>query len=224
MGRGGMVAATALLGALAGTPADARAGEAEDWFFEDFEAKALAVNEGRLEFLAESPDEPVHHHHNELVLSASSLDDGWANLTQCHEHLDAVPRAEIVYNPEKVRGLTVESYTRIGRVWVEGDSVQLEDVEPGARLCVSAWSHALQTQPDGSYTVHNGPFMRKFLDGYYPMRVSMAVRLPGERLRFVGITPHEQSGFRVWQSAGAVHYEALFEGRLETEIRFRATH
>lgn len=67
--------------------------------------------------------------------------------------------------------------------------------------------------------IRNGPFMRQFLDGFYPMRVSLDVRPPPGRLRFAGIAPPEQDGFRVTQDEHRVRVDILFEGRLHTEIR-----
>jgi hypothetical protein len=46
-------------------------------------------------------------------------------------------------------------------------------VEPGARLCLSAQTRALRNTGNGYFNLVNGPYMRKFLDGYYPMRVTL---------------------------------------------------
>jgi hypothetical protein len=40
----------------------------EAWFNDDSEERALAVNEGKLEFLPELPDKPVHHSHNSFII------------------------------------------------------------------------------------------------------------------------------------------------------------
>lgn len=183
-------------------------------------AGTSGVNEGALAFLAEPPSKRVHHHHNDIRIEPESLRDGWVRLEQCHENLDAVPRAEVVYRPEHIRAVTVVSATAIDRAWVEGPSVQLEGVRPGARLCVSAESRVLSLEEDGSYTVRNGPFMRRFLDGYYPMRVTLAVHYPCDRLRFAGSVPVPQTGFAVRDAGCRVDVEAWFEGRLNTVLRF----
>ena len=82
------------------------AGTTDDWadFPDDFDASA--VNEGELEFLAHPPDAPVHTHHNRIRLTAASLVDGWAQLQQCHSHLDPVPDAQIVFRPGRSRQLS----------------------------------------------------------------------------------------------------------------------
>jgi hypothetical protein len=196
--------------------------EEDEWLIEDdSKSRTDAVNTGGLVFLSGPPERPVHHHHNTLTLLPRTLEDGWAQLHQCHEHIDPVPRLEVVYHPERVRKLTIESFEGIGSAGVQGASVQLQDVRPGARLCISAESLALEPRGGGVYVVRNGPFMRKFLDGYYPMHVSMDVHLP-KGLLFSDISPREQEGFKVWHSPGAVHFETWFEGRLNTEMLFRA--
>ena len=194
--------------------------ELEKWFDAPPEKSAADVNEGELRFLAVTPAKPVHHHHNLIVIGDSTLRDGWAQLIQCHQNLDRVPAAQIMFSRERTRGLEITYQHGIGRAWVEGNSVQLKDVGPGAWLCISAASRALHDNLDGTWSLKNGPFMRKFLDGYYPMHVSMDVLIESPRLRFDQIQPPAQSGFRVWQVPGEVSFDAWFEGRLSTELRF----
>ena len=191
-----------------------------DWFFEDFEERIAEVNEGQLVFLASPPDEPVHYHQNTLILDETSLESGWARLMQCHDHLDAVPRAEVTFREGFLRNLAVTETRNIGRAWVEKSTVQLEGVQPGARLCLRAESRVLSHNDDGSYSVRNGPYMRRFLDGYYPMRVSVEVRYPCDRLKLASLSPPAQKGFQVTQGPCRVYLNAWFEGRLKTELRF----
>lgn len=195
--------------------------EDDDWFFRDFEAEARAVNEGELEFLSEPPAKQVHHHQNHLVIRGPSLEDGWVVLEQCHDNLDAVPDLEVVFSPDRIRNLKVVTARNIGRAWVEGPSVQLKDVRHDARLCVSAESRALRAEGDGAYVLKNGPFMRRFLDGYYPMRVVLQVDYPCGMLDLVAASPAEQPGFRVEEGDCGVAYDTWFEGRLVTELVFK---
>jgi hypothetical protein len=62
--------------------------------------------------------------------------------------------------------------------------------------------------------------MRRFLDGYYPMHVSMDISFGGTGLQFIGIRPPEQQGFTVREDVDAVHLDTWFEGRLKTELQF----
>lgn len=185
------------------------------------EEKARQVNEGKLVFLAKPPEKPVHHQQNHVILIASSLLDGWVQLIQCHHHLDAMSRVEVVYKKDTTRKLRVKSSKNIERVWVEDSSVQLSNVKDHAELCVEVESKALTIRGDGTYYLRHGPFMRKFLDGYYPMRVSVDVELPAQQLILSDTFPMRQQGYKVWETANAVHVDAWFEGRLYTEFVFK---
>ena len=138
------------------------------------------VNEGSLHFLQAAPARPVHHHQNHIRIHADSLESGWVSLSQCHDNLDAVPNLQITFRENFVRDLKVVSASRIGQAWVEGPSVQLLNIEPGARLCLSALTRALRNTGNGYFNLSSGPYMRKFLDGYYPMRVSLDIDYPDE--------------------------------------------
>jgi len=181
------------------------------------------VNEGELTFLTALPAKPVHHFQNHLHLDDASLDSGWVRLEQCHDHLDAVPRAQIVYGADRIRDLKVTHSENIARAWAESASIQMEGVTAGARLCLSGMTLALTRLDDGHYVLRNGPYMRRFLDGFYPMKVSMTVNLDTPRLTLEQVTPPAQSGFVVWQNGQQLGFVAQFEGILRTELRFHAT-
>lgn len=206
--------------AMPALAADMTREQLDAWFNAPSEKSARDVNEGDLVFLGTLPRKPVHHHHSLLVINDASLASGWTALVQCHEHLDQVPAAQILFNRERTRNIEIISRSGIDQAWVEGASVQLKNIGSGARLCVSARSRALTDNGDGTYSLRNGPFMRKFLDGYYPMRVSMTVKLDSRKLHFERITPPVQEGFKVWNGGQEVNFEAWFEGRLSTEMLF----
>jgi hypothetical protein len=194
----------------------------ESWFNSPPDKGARDVNEGTLTFLATRPEKPVHYHHNSLTITDASLRDGWVKLRQCHENIDRVPSAQIVFQRERIRALGVQSYSGIGKVWVEGPTVQLKDVGPDAKLCISAESRALTNNGDGTYSLRNGPYMRRFLDGYYPMHVSADVKWTTSKLQFENISPPVQPGFKVLRRRGEISFDAWFEGRLNTVITFRS--
>ncbi len=188
----------------------------EDLFF-----KSVAdVNDGELAFLAKLPDKPVHHHQNRITIDDASLDTGWVQLEQCHAHLDAVPSSQIVYREGFVRDLQVLRTENIDRAWVQGHTVQLENVNPGALLCIRVSTRALSSREGDSYFLRNGPYMRRFLDGYYPMRVSLSVHLATDKVTFAGMTPPAQTGLQVIPTLHGVEVDAAFEGQLRTEMRF----
>lgn len=188
----------------------------EEMFFKG----VAGVNEGNLHFLEQAPNAPVHHHRNRIVLSESSLVDGWATLEQCHSHIDAVPSSQIAYNADRIRNLRITRAENIGRAWVEAHTVQMENISANATLCIEAQTQALSPDGQGGFQLKNGPYMRGFLDGYYPMRVSMTVSLQAPGLVFRDIEPAPQPGFKVSTSDREVLFEALFEGRLNTLMRF----
>jgi hypothetical protein len=194
----------------------------EDWLGDDFERRIAKVNQGELVFLSEPPPEPVHHHQNRLILDSESLDHGWVTLIQCHRHLDAVPRTQVLYHQTRTRKLSILSYDNIQSAWIEGHTVQLSGVEHGASICIQARTRTLEFNEDGSFTLRGGPYMRRFLDGYYPMRVSMNIQVPRDYLRFVGTRPQSQDGFRVEETADGINIDAWFEGKLYTEVHFEA--
>jgi hypothetical protein len=207
---------------LAATTASASEAREDAWFDDDWEAQVAKVNTGEVVFLAEPPVDPVHHHQSRIILDAKSLANGWVTLIQCHSHLDAVPRSQVLYHKTRMRDLSIVSYDNIGAAWVEGHTVQLADVEKGASLCVEARTRSLEINADGSFSLRGGPYMRRFLDGYYPMHVSIDIELPRGYLRFLDTDPESQDGFRVEQTAEGIHVDTWFEGRLSTEVRFEA--
>lgn len=217
-----LILALLLLTCAFGSPArDYTQQEMDDWFNAPPDPSAAEVNEGELVFLARQPAKPVHHHHNVLILSDQTVVDGWGELRQCHENLDRVPATQIVFREDRVRKLRIVSSHGIGKAWIEGASVQLQQVGAHAKICVALQSRVLYPQPDGTYHISNGPFMRKFLDGYYPMHVSMEVIVKSKKLRFHDITPTQQTGFKVSIQPKLVLFDAWFEGRLNTLIRFK---
>jgi hypothetical protein len=193
----------------------------DDWPEElDLASRVAMVNEGSLEFLPTAAAQGAHYHRNRIRITEDSLSRGWVELEQCHENIDAVPAAQILFRADGIRALEIDRSENIGRAWVDGHSVQLENVGPDAELCIRAQSRALQALGDGLYRLRNGPYMRRFLDGYYPMRVALRIDYPDERLRLVGQAPSAQEGFRVSQSPDGLDVDATFEGRLVTCFDF----
>lgn len=204
---------------ITASPSDLSNEDSFEWFDEeDLESLTAMVNEGELAFLSEPPAGRVHHLNNVLILDRGSPASGWVRLQQCHRNIDRVPRAQILFNAERVRNIRITHAENIGASWVDGASVQLTDIAEGSHLCLGADSRALTATGDGVFRVNNGPFMRRFLDGYYPMRVSERIMLADSGLRFAGIKPMRQPGFEVEIEALSIRFDAWFEGRLSTEI------
>ena len=200
------------------------ASELEKWFASDEltppSQQTDNVNEGNLVFLLQKPATDVHHHQNRLIIDSQSLTSGWVRLQQCHNHLDKVSRIQINFRKGKVKHINIISSQNIEQAWVESNTVQLKNVGKDAKICVEAVTRALHANDDGSFSLRSGPFMRRFLDGYYPMHVSMQVSFSGTGLHLASVSPASQQGFQVWKHPGQIGYEAWFEGRLKTELKF----
>jgi hypothetical protein len=188
---------------------------------EDLAARIARVNEGDLAFLAQAPGDPVHYHQNRIIVTASSLRNGWVNLEQCHRHLDQVAQAQILFHPERSRALKVTRFENMQSAVAVQNTIQLRNVEAASEVCLSGQTQALVKIGEGVYELRNGPFMRRFLDGYYPMRVSLQIEFPTQ-LTLADFSPLRQPGFAVSTAPGRVDAEALFEGQLRTQFRFLA--
>lgn len=197
--------------------------ELERWFNSDsFEPPnpVKDVNEGQLVFVAPDNKKPLHHHHNSMIIFPHSLEDGWVLMEQCHTNLDKVSAAQIVFAKNRIRDIKVMSFRNMDKAWVEGPSVQMVNIKANAKLCMQAWTRALFINDDGTYSLRNGPFMRRFLDGYFPLRVSMDISYAGTGLKPTQVSPDEQKGFEVWRKKDRIGFDAIFEGKLRTEFSF----
>lgn len=185
--------------------------------FEDFGRSGPA--RATLEFLADADPQATHTFNNRVLLSRASRRTGWAELRQCHRDLDAVPATEIVYRSGRVRDIRVIEDEGIGQVKVNDASVELRDVSRDAYICLATESRILEPTDDEVFILRNGPFMRQFLDGYFPMHVRQVVRLGNSGLRYAGIEPNPQPGFEVANDPEGIVFDAYFTGRLDTRIR-----
>jgi hypothetical protein len=80
---------------------------------------------------------------------------------------------------------SIRSYDKNGEAWVEGRTVQCADVEVGASLRVEARMRSLEFNKDGSFSLRDGPYVQRFLDGCYPVHLSMDIQLRRIYLRFL---------------------------------------
>lgn len=193
--------------------------EAEAWL-DDNDDSVPQAGAGELIFLPEPPAGRTLHSQNVLTIDEQSLAEGWVRLVQCYHGLDAVPDAEILYRYRELRNLHIDSRRNIGDATVRGQSVQLSDVGHDATLCVGLQARILYAQPDGGFLLRNGPFHRRFLDGYFPLHVTLEVSFPADALVYAGTRPESQSGFSVTTAPGTVAIDSWFAGTLNVEIAF----
>lgn len=185
--------------------------------------RAETINGGELHFFTLPPPGLVHQHVKRLIITPDSLRTGWVQNEQCHYALDPVPELEVVFSPERVRDLRILRAEHVGKVWVEGASVQLQNVRPDAMLCLASENRILQASGGGErYMLIAGPFMRRFLDGFFPMKVVLSVDYPFDLLTLhdVGPAPLKPTPL---PNDGYVELSALFEGKLFVAMQFRPT-
>lgn len=209
------------LGLLLSSPIPA-SDEARELGFpdDDLEARLARVSDGELTLLESAPADPVHHHSNSIWITKSSLMDGWVKLEQCHSQLDPVAETQIVYHPERIRKIRILSSDKIDQSRVEGASVQLSGIDREARLCLSAESRALTHLGKGHYRLRNGPYMRRFLDGYYPMRVSLEIIYPPQQLELIDFRPAPGGSGKTLQKPDRILWDSWSKGQLFTEFDF----
>lgn len=185
------------------------------------ELEAPDINEGELRFLTAPPAQPPHLHSTQVSIGEESLRTGWVGVHQCHYRFGPLGAMEVVFNKERARNLRIVRAERIARAWIEGASVQLAGVDADAVLCIQSENRSLQRNATGAYEWHGGPYLRRFLDGYFPMQVQLALDYPPAALRLLAIEPPELK-LKAVAHPGLLRLEALFEGRLDMTVRFAA--
>lgn len=178
------------------------------------------INEGELNFLTAPPTAPPHRHSKHIFISPESFKSGWIRGEQCHYQLDKVRAMEIVFGKGTVRELKILSSQNIEKVWIEDNSVQLKNIGADAFLCIASENRILKPGPDkNTYLLSSGPYMRRFLDGYFPMRVELTVDYPSQIVRLEQILPGNLQT-QTTLTKGRVKIDTLFEGRLTIILRF----
>lgn len=181
----------------------------------------LDINDGELRFLTEAPAEPPHLQSTTITLNDQSLKTGWIHMHQCHYHLAPTGAMQVVFKKGGVRKLKIVSRDNIGRAWVEDASVQMTDVGKGAALCIQSENRSFKRNTaNGSFEWRGGPYMRRFLDGYFPMHVKVAIDYPAHQLRLQGIEPGQLKLKAVTQP-GHISIDTIFEGQLTIAVQFK---
>ncbi len=181
---------------------------------------ATDINEGELHFLTKPPADPPYLQSSHATIGEESLASGWVSVKQCHYHLDRVPAMQVVFDKERVRNLEILQADHIGRAWIEDASVQLTDVGADAVLCIGSENKSLRRNArDGSVEWHGGPYMRRFLDGYFPMQVRLVLDYPANRLQLTRLEPAVLK-LKAVTVTGQIRLDVLFEGRLDIVATF----
>ncbi len=196
----------------------------ERWFESDemtspYEEKG---GDATLQFIHPPAEEKIPHSHTRLRLDRQSTTNGWVSVEQCHEGLDVVPDAEVVYRFIEIRQLRVTRVENIEKAWIEGQSVQLKNVANEAKLCVTLQARLLHKTEAGNYRMRYGPFQRRFLDSYFPMHVTLEVDYAKSALRFSTVSPTPEPGFSVVDDKGVLRLDARFRGELLLRLQFES--
>ena len=174
--------------------------------------------EGELRFLGERPDPGAYWYQSEVTISEASLQTGVVQLSTCHRALDPNQKIVIAFNPERVGEITVVSSEGVGRATVDGHRVELTDVRRGGSVCINLSSRALDRVDDRTWRMNAGPLMRRYLDGYLPMRAHLAFRWPEGLLRTGQINPGEQPGVALQTTTSGLSLDLIFAGRMRATI------
>ncbi|MDH5518715.1 MAG: hypothetical protein OEY36_13010 [Gammaproteobacteria bacterium] len=205
---------------LLSSPVSAFTDDEERWLNSENDTDHSQVNEGILEFINHSLKPSVLHTVNRLKISPSSIDNGWVYMEQCYRHIDKLPELDIIFQYRHINNLSVLSKQNIESVRINKQRITLTNVGHNSELCVSANVRIFYQNLDLSFSLINGPYHRRFLDGYYPFRVSLSVAYPETLLLVKKIIPEKQLGFSVNHAAGTIAIDTLFKGILKTEIIF----
>ena len=130
-----------------------------------------------------------------------------------------MPDLQIVYRQGRIDWIRLRSHRNIGRARVEGLSVQLQDIQRGARLCLTMRKRMTPDEHAGGYRLSHGPFYRQFLDGYYPMQVQYRLQYPAGRAQVRLLNREAITGAAIRESNGTVAMDAHFAGRLNLELQ-----
>ena len=194
------------------------------WLESEAEHPTESVNEGVLEFIPAAASKTEHEQSMQIVMTEETITSGWAVVSQCHKNLDRVEELEIVFHRERVRDLQVTNYKNIEKAWSAGHRVVVRHIQSGSVICLRAESqifHPLKYKDSRQqFEMVNGPFMRRFLDGYYPLTLSLDVSYPDDRLRLDAVHPKAQPGWEIRYDAGRIYMQGRFEGKLSTRLQF----
>ncbi|WP_028486680.1 hypothetical protein [Thiomicrorhabdus chilensis] len=188
------------------------------WLLDDSNLDAMTVASEQLVW-SDKANKQSYWLKNELKINTDSLKTGWVQFSQCHFQLDPVPKIEVAYHPENTRNLKVVAYQGIERAHATHHRVVLTNVTRGAQVCIQGESRTLTLLESGFY-IQRGPYMRKFLDGYYPMIVEEIIELNKIRAVLVKHTPINPKAKESASSGGSYRFAYSFEGQLRPYYEF----
>ena len=181
--------------------------------------KLFAIGDEAFEPVTWPLSEPAFFHRKWIRIQSSSLTDGWVHNRQCHGRFAEMPSLQIVFGKDSIRAIHIDETSHLGKAWVEGETVQLEQVRPESEICFSSENRVLTAIGNGHYELKVGPFYYRYLDGYFPMRVDLVVDFPSALLRLVEVAPRHPA-ITMKNQSGQVRMASLFQGKLWITVKF----
>lgn len=192
----------------------------ERWLNAIDETDTIEKNEAKLKFIKPPLNKNTLYSTNTLTISQKSIDDGWVDLHQCYRYLDKLPEVDITYYYRSIKNLRLISKKNIQSAILKEQSITLKNIKHNAEICISAEVRIFYQNPDLSFSLVNGPYHRRFLDGFYPYHVTLHISYPEGLLSFVSSKPKQQEGFSIVRKSNELLIDTYFEGILNTEIKF----
>jgi len=193
--------------------------EEKAWFLDDSNLDAMAVASENL-IWSDKESKKNYWLKNVLKINAQSLKTGWLEFSQCHYQLDPVPKIEVTYNPKHTRNLKVISHQDMDQATTRKDAVVLMNVRRGAQVCIQGESQTLKSLDNG-FSLQRGPYMRKFLDGYYPMIVEESIELNQLKAELTKHTPIYPEAKKMKVQKSFYEFTYQFEGQLKPYYEFK---
>ena len=173
------------------------------------------AKEGELRFLAKHPEPNTYAYESHVDINVDSLSTGIVGVSTCHRQLDPIRKVVIAFNPKRLIGLQVISHSGIEAVEAKGHHVTLTNVSRGANICINLTRKALDRldETGQTYQLHAGPLMRRYLDGYLPMRATLNVHWTDGLLSLSDVQPSAQPGVKLNTSRQGASLDLIFAGR-----------
>lgn len=96
----------------------------------------------------------------------------------------------------------------------------MEGVSENAQICVTGQTQSLKILGAGKYRIERGPYMRRFLDGYYPMHLSETLNWPGLALQLQDINNQQAIGYSFENAPNQLKANYWFEGMIRPFYNF----
>ena len=194
--------------------------EQRAFLFDDSEFKAREISSGELKFLDPSGVPEGYWLHNIINIDQSSLKTGWVQFEQCHYELDPTNLITITYNKDRTKNLAVKHSLGIEKHTIIDTHIDLKNIQKGAEICVFGETKTLHKTPQG-FVMKRGPYMRRFLDGYYPMHVEESITYNPKIYPDIKYYIN-QLGRTFKLEYNSINAQYWFEGELKPEYVFKA--